>query len=668
MLLKVLNINKFRFVLLILFVLERISVFKEVFGNLIKDRAFAILKYCPPKNVFEKCFEIISSNEIFDNLFLNTTDSEHDTENPRILPEDFIIDKNIFENILIDETPVKKEVNIPDNKHIIEMIAFPYGKNMVVLIFNEPKSRINVSDEQDFSNTDLKFVFDESPEATILCDSDWVIKDVNRSTLDLFRTSKDNVSGKKLLEVFIGNFGKRLVRKTDSIKTGQSYSFQQTFTSKGKNKLFLEIITKKIKYLNKHVIMIVFRDISFRRIQEEKLKQAKQEAEKSDKLKTAFLSNMSHEIRTPMNAILGFSDLLTDPNITAESQEKYIQLINNSSNVLLTIIEDIVDVARIEANEIKIRKESCDLHELLNNIYEDYRLKKEKAEKPNLDLILSPFQVVDSPLIYTDPHRLQQVITNLLGNALKFTNEGSIEFGYQITLTEDPQLSFDHVSNHLEVIKFFVKDTGIGLKPEEKELIFERFRQARFSHSRATGGTGLGLTISKTLINLFGGKIWVDSSPGKGSDFYFTIPYEMAPEPITEIESVKTDVAPGMNLASKTILVAEDDEVNYHLIEEVLKYTNAKILWAKNGTQSVELMQKHPETDLILMDIRMPEMDGYQATKKIKQINSEIPIIVQTAFAMVDEKQKSFDAGCDDYLAKPLNTKKLLGMISTYLC
>ncbi len=255
-----------------------------------------------------------------------------------------------------------------------------------------------------------------------------------------------------------------------------------------------------------------------------------------------------------------------------------------------------------------------------------------------------------------------------MGNALKFTQEGIIEFGYQITLTEDPQLSFDNLSNHLEVIKFFVKDTGIGLKPEDKELIFERFRQAKFSHSRATGGTGLGLTISKTLINLFGGKIWVDSAEGKGSDFFFTIPYEMAPEPITEFPEGNTTDTGKIDLTDKTILIAEDDEVNYHLIEEVLKYTNAKILWAKNGTQSVEMIQNHPETDLVLMDIRMPEMDGYQATKILKGINKDLPIIVQTAFAMVDEKQKSFDAGCDEYMAKPLNTRKLLGMISSYLC
>ena len=354
--------------------MERLNIFKDIFGNLVNDRAFAILKYCPPKNVFEKSFEILTSNQIFDNLFLKNINNEKSDSGAVLLPKDFVIDKEIFEKILIEENPVKEDINIPGKNNLIEMIAFPYGNEMVVLIFNEPKEKINIENKNDFDSNDLKIVFEESPEATILCDSDWNIKDVNKSTLDLFKTTKDKVSEKNFLDVFIGNFGKRLVRKTDSIKSGQSYSFQQTFTSKGKNKLFLEIITKKIKHLERHVIMIVFRDISFRKIQEEKLKQAKQEAEKSDKLKTAFLSNMSHEIRTPMNAILGFSDLLTDPNITQDSQEKYIQLINNSSNVLLTIIEDIVDIARIEANEIKIRKESCNLHELLQNIYEDFNL------------------------------------------------------------------------------------------------------------------------------------------------------------------------------------------------------------------------------------------------------------------------------------------------------
>ena len=636
--------------------------------NLIKDQAYAILQYCSPKDVFERNFKIITSNKSFDNIFQKYIDSSGDTCTGLYLPEDFLIDKTIFEEVLIKEDPVKSEIKIQEQNLDLEMIAFAFGEKLLAVIFNDITKRKNAELKLNHINSELKIVFEESPDATLICDSDWIIKDANISSLDLFRTQKSKIIGKAIADIFVGEFGKKLIYKTSELKLGQSYSFQQNFIASKKNKLYLEIMAKKIRYIKEYVTILIFRDISNQRLQEEKLITAKLDAEKSDKLKTAFLSNMSHEIRTPMNAILGFSDLLKDPKLGADSRKKYIQLINNSSNMLLTIIEDIVDIAKIEANEIKLRKESCDLHSILKNIYDDFNMKKDGMGKKDIELRLAPYQMDESPQIYTDPYRLQQIIGNLVNNSLKFTNEGHVEFGYQITLSDDPQLTFEHCDNDLEVLKFFVKDTGIGMNKKDKVLVFERFRQAKFSHSRSTGGTGLGLTISKTLINLFGGKIWVDSEPDKGTLIFFTIPFETAPVQISIAKKPAISVNHKyLNLKDKTILIAEDDDINYCLLVEMLKGTNATILWAKNGQQSIDIIKKHPETDLILMDIRMPEMDGYQATKKIKKMNKDIPIIVQTAFAMVDEQKKSFEAGCDEYVAKPLNTKELLSKIKTLI-
>jgi len=391
-------------------------------------------------------------------------------------------------------------------------------------------------------------------------------------------------------------------------------------------------------------------DITKLKESEHTLLKAKLKAEESDKLKTAFLSNMSHEIRTPMNAIIGFSSLLTDNGLSSEEKLEYINLINDNGNILLNLINDIIDIAKIETGEMPLSESQCEINQLIDQLSESFQNKRQNQEveiitrKPNAD---------NNFAIITDPLRLRQVISNLVGNALKFTKKGSVRFGYRIK--DD---------NFME---FFVKDTGIGIPLECQSLIFDRFRQADDSFTRKFGGTGLGLTISKNLINLLGGEIWVDSSPENGSTFYFTIPYKPVNKEVKETVVVNKINKTIYEWHDKLILIAEDVESNYQFLEAVLRKTGCRMLWAKNGVEAVDICSNNSAIDVVLMDIQMPLMNGYEAMRKIKSFRKELPIISQTAYAMLGERELSFEAGCDDYLSKPIRTGELLSTLSKYL-
>ncbi|MFP4024709.1 MAG: response regulator [Thiohalospira sp.] len=386
---------------------------------------------------------------------------------------------------------------------------------------------------------------------------------------------------------------------------------------------------------------------------EKNLVKAKIKAEESDQLKSAFLANMSHEIRTPMNAILGFTELLTMPDstITPEEKQNYIKLIHNSGNNLLHLIDDIIDVSKIEAGQLKIIQKECDINKVLIEIFESYKEIKKQKGKDNIDLNLDLPDENKDVITITDPLRLNQVISNLLDNALKFTDDGFITFGYEIQKSN--------------TFLFYVKDSGVGMDRNKKEYAFERFRKIEDDKTKLYRGAGLGLAICKSLVELLGGKIWVESIPGTGSTFYFTLPYKKIKR-----NKKKTDTL--INLESyqwqnKTILIAEDEPANFYYIEEVLKKTGAKLLRATNGKEAIEMFKRHNEIDLIIMDIKMPEMDGYEATKYIKKINKNIPIISQSAYAMPGDIEKGYLLGMNDYLTKPVKPKKLLSVLNKHL-
>lgn len=377
------------------------------------------------------------------------------------------------------------------------------------------------------------------------------------------------------------------------------------------------------------------------------LKQAINKAEGSDRLKSAFLANMSHEIRTPMNAIIGFSELLKDPDSTPDKNEMYINIINTNCHQLLNIITDIIDISKIEAGQIAINNTDVNINNVCNEIYNIF---KAQAIRKKLTFTKNYPENTNISII-TDEGKFIQILTNLLGNAFKFTCEGSINLAYEVTPTE---------------VIFSVSDTGIGIHPNHHQIIFERFRQVENGSSRQYGGTGLGLSITKALVEILGGKIWLNSSPSGGSCFYFSLPYYITTN--TNIPLLNNSNYIYKNLWSNySILVAEDEIDNYSLLFEILEPTGITIYYAANGFEAVNMFKQHNNISIILMDIKMPEMNGYDATRLIKSINTQVPIIALTAYALSEDHNLAIEAGCNEFLTKPFNRKVLLDTIYKYL-
>jgi signal transduction histidine kinase len=397
--------------------------------------------------------------------------------------------------------------------------------------------------------------------------------------------------------------------------------------------------------------IIIIGDVSKRKQTEHELIKAKEKAEESDKLKTAFLTSMSHEIRTPMNHIIGFLDFLKDPELPAEEREEYSQIIYDSGQVLLRLIDDIIDVAKIEAGQMRINKTSFLLNEFMKTLYKKYHELAIKKGKEHIHFEFVTNDIDKSIVVETDSVRLQQILGNLLDNAFKFTEKGSISFGYG--LSGDNKL------------QFFVEDTGPGIHPDKHELIFKRFRQLDYSSTKRYGGTGLGLAIIKGLVELMHGRIWLESETGEGAKFYFTLPDSIVHMQLKE-NTAKPDNRTVYDWSSKTIMIVEDEHTNYNLLNIMLRPTKVTTMWAKDGREAIDMVQANKQIDLILMDIRMPNVDGYMATSEIKRLHKSLPIIAQTAYAMDAEINKAMQAGCDDYIAKPIEKALLLSRIDLF--
>jgi len=395
-------------------------------------------------------------------------------------------------------------------------------------------------------------------------------------------------------------------------------------------------------------IIGISRDITEMEETRQRLILAKEKAEESDRLKTAFLANMSHEIRTPMNAIIGFSDLLSEADLSQEDKDDFISKIKNAGRSLMTLINDIIDIAKIEAGQLKVSESTCDINQLLNELLGTFTEMKNISGKKGISLKLILPEDKSQLIATTDPMRLQQVLTNLLSNALKFTEFGSIEFGY---------------TNTKDTISFFVKDSGIGILRSKQKLLFQRFSQLDPSTTRKYGGTGLGLAISKNLVDLLGGSIGMESNPGKGSLFYFTIPYK----PVrNHTPIIKVDLQ-NINWRGKTILIAEDMMQNFMLVEALLRHSEVRLLHAINGQVAVDIVKSEPDIDLILMDIQLPIKTGYEALKEILEIRPDIPVMSYTAFALPHEREKSLSAGFVDFIPKPIKAETLIPMLDKYL-
>lgn len=380
------------------------------------------------------------------------------------------------------------------------------------------------------------------------------------------------------------------------------------------------------------------------------LKIAKERAEESDRLKSAFLANMSHEIRTPMNGILGFAELLKEPELSGKQQQDYIKIIEKSGRRMLNIINDIIDISKIESGLMEVNLSMSHVNDQLDYVHHFF---SPEAAIKGINFTCSKGLRNDDAVILTDKEKLYAILTNLVKNALKYTRHGQIELGYKLLDSETPYL------------EFYVKDTGIGIPKDRQNAIFERFIQADVLDTRAFEGAGLGLAITKAYLDMLGGSIRVESKEGEGSVFYFTIPYTRdtkTPEESDE-KSLKKKVVTKKKLK---VLLAEDDEASQMLVSYGIKYIVSELLTVKTGFEAVEACRNNPDIDLILMDIRMPDMNGYDATKQIREFNEEVVIIAQTAYGLAGDRQKAIEAGCNDYLSKPIKLDKLTSLLKVY--
>ena len=418
-----------------------------------------------------------------------------------------------------------------------------------------------------------------------------------------------------------------------------SHAPEYLFKYPDPNKRSLEIFFSFFLYSSLLIVLLLF-------IKREFIRQ-KENAIKSDKLKSAFLANMSHEIRTPMNAIVGFSELLGD-EYYSDHKQQYISIIQNSSYNLIRLINDIIDLSKIEAGDLEIKYSDIKISDLFVELKDSYSLDLIKREK----LLVSISYTIDEDLIFqSDPLRLKQVLSNLINNSVKFTSEGSITFGCEKTGRE---------------LIFSVSDTGTGITEEDQKKVFDRFTKFNY-HGMNTEGSGIGLSIADKLVNLLGGKIWFDSTFGKGTNFFFSLPY-IAPSNFTTSDKQPQKISSSSTvLPTKPILIVEDDMVSFMLIKEFLRPLNIEIHHVTNGRDAVNFVKMNPDVCLILMDLKLPYMDGYEATKAIRQIDSKIPIIAQTAYAMLGDKEKVIAAGCVDYIDKPLESKRLLELVNKYI-
>jgi PAS domain S-box-containing protein len=510
------------------------------------------------------------------------------------------------------------------------------------------EERINKA-EVAAKNRQLSMALEQSPVHIVISNTDNKIEYVNTKFTEVTGYTPEEVIGKDIRMLVPEAERDRFLNSLQ-----KAFRFKDSWRAemqsiKKDGSLFWEYISVS-PLKNEHGdithYISVKEDITRRKQMEQELIEARDKAERSDKLKDAFLQNLSHEIRTPLNAIVGFSEILfKEHNISPDIIESYTSIIKSSSNQLLSIVSDILTIARIQTGQETIVVKTVDINKLFDDLYVIFN---PIIAGKNLQFIITKDSDDEALLINTDETKLIQILTNLLNNSIKFTHEGSVELKYEVK------------NGNLE---FSVTDTGIGIAKEAQDLIFERFRQADISISASYGGTGLGLAISKSFAEMLGGNLRVESFPHRGSTFFVTIPYTMPKDKLVK-ENSKALIQTTRHI---TIVVAEDEIYNFQLIEAFLYSKNITLLHAKNGQEAVEFCRNNPDVDLVLMDIKMPELDGISAFEEIRKMRKNIPVIVQTAYALEQEKQQFLQKGFTDYISKPLIKEEFLRIINKIL-
>jgi len=502
----------------------------------------------------------------------------------------------------------------------------------------------------------LSQAVEQSPASIVITDLNGKIEYVNPKFVELTGYSANEVKGENPKILQSGDLPKAEYKKLwNTILSGKIWKGE--FHNKKKNgELYWESATispvkdknGKMKYF-----LAIKEDITDFKKNLEDLVIAKEKAQESDRLKSAFLANMSHEIRTPMNGILGFAGLLKDSDITGEQQQDYIKMIEKSGARMLNIINDIISISKIESGIMEIHLSEVHINTQMEFVFKTLKL---DAEKKNLTLSYINSLPDQDAFIITDSEKFYSILTNLVKNAIKYTQKGNIEFGYQqktcTTATE---------------LEFYIKDTGLGIPVDRQEAIFERFIQADIEDKMAMQGAGLGLAISKAYVKMLGGKIWVESEYGKGSTFYFTIPYETKTLTKKDNLNLSTDSVGKNQLGKFKILIVENDDISLVFLKEIVSKISREVLTAKNGLDAITICRQHTDIDLILMDIQMPEINGYNATKQIRKFNKDVIIVAQTALALTGDNEKAIAAGCNDYISKPISKDNLIEIICKHL-
>ena len=534
-----------------------------------------------------------------------------------------------------------RDVEVFSNKIELE------GKDILYAIIHDVTERI-LAEHQLHK---LSVVVEQSPAIVVITDPDGNIEYVNPMFVEVTGYSAEEARGQNPRILKSGLMSKKVYEELwQTILSGGVWSGE--LQNKKKNGEFywdqavISAIRNKENVITNFVAVKV--DITEQKKIFAELTAAKEKAEESDRLKSAFLANISHEIRTPMNGILGFAQLLKEPHLTGEEETEYIDLIQKSGERMLNLINNLINISRIEAGETMLQQSETPVNELMRDLYAFF---KPEIDKKGLRLNLKTGLPDNDSVIETDSGKLIQILTNLIQNALKFTSSGEIDFGY-------------NRSN--STLEFYVIDTGIGIAADMKEKIFDRFHQVDNTLTRTQEGSGLGLSISQAYVEMLGGTIRIESREGWGSEFYFTLPYRptfLQQKPIPSPVNQK----PIITAPFITILIAEDDAVSSLLLKKNLTDENINTLFAVNGKEAVEMVQQHQEINIVLMDIRMPVMNGFDTTRVIKELRPDLPVIVQTAFTSKDEKDKSHEAGCDGYITKPINKVELLELITLLL-
>ncbi|MFW5700838.1 MAG: PAS domain-containing protein [Cyclobacteriaceae bacterium] len=561
-----------------------------------------------------------------------------------------------YGNIQSIEYPIVKKSE-PDKLYWFEGLIKKVNigeETRILFVAHDTTERRKVEENLRLIEAQQNAILNNLPFMTWLKDKNGIYLHANEAFYSVSGLLAESVKGKTTKEIFPGKFSYYLDKIENEVINSKVQVNTEIHLPDDKN--FSEWYDVSISpVFNDRLEVIgstgIARNITARKRSERLLIEAKEKAEEADKLKSAFLANMSHEIRTPMNAIIGFSSLLDDDTLPRHKSREYINLINENGNSLINIINDIIDIAKIEAGQLKINNDYIHVHEILEDTHVLFNEMFSRKSK-EVVILLDKYPSNTSPLLLADKGKLKQIFTNLISNAYKFTDYGSINIGYRVIKTE--------------AIEFYVADTGMGIPESKQQIIFDRFRQLDDTYTRGYGGTGLGLAICKNLIEMMSGTIRVESTPGRGSVFYFQLPMVKTPFPEVGKNHEKEKIIVTERFNNVSILIAEDEDVNFFYLSEILKKYNMQIHRACSGIEAIQHCN-NLEIDIVLMDIKMPGMDGHKATREIKKKFPWLPVIAQTAYAMEEEKNECFEAGCDAYLSKPLKEKDILYTIYRYL-